>query len=121
MSDDYIPFPALLRERSAAAAAQDEALRQGVVLSQQVAVKVAAAVLEFADDEFRVRLEVAPEFWPGHREDVLRRLRRQLAVELGDKELLPTTLPREVITYPDKPWENVRVELVVPVRHPAAS
>jgi len=117
--DPLAAFPALLRERSPAAAAHDAALRHGVALHHDAARAVAAAVLEYADDECRVSLCVAQEMWPAAKETVLRNLRRQLAMELADHQLLPTVLPREVITQPAKSWEPLKVELVVPVRRAA--
>ena len=101
-------------------AARDLALRQGFDLSPAAAKAVAEAVLECADGEHRVSMEVAGEFWPDAGDRVRERLRRTLAIELADRELLPTALPREVVTRPANPWELVKVELVVPVRRPAA-
>lgn len=110
-------------------AVMDVAARYGVPLYDHVAAQIAEAVLECADDDHRVHVEVAPELWggfvtvsPNHevRTHVRERLRRQLAVELTDLGLLPTALPREVVTHSaTRPWEPVKVELVVPVRHPS--
>lgn len=119
MSDPLLPagLPNLLRERSAASAAQDAALRHGVALGPATAQAIAAAVLEFADTEYRVSLGVAPEIWSiaDARANVWRNLRRQLAYDLAGHELLPTALPREVVT-PGREWDPVKAELVVPVR-----
>jgi hypothetical protein len=98
----------------------DAASRQGIDLSPDTAKAVAEAVLECADGEHRVSMEVADECWPEAASTARRRLRHALAVELADAELLPTALPREVVTRPAQPWGLVKIELVVPVRHPPA-
>jgi hypothetical protein len=99
-------------------AAQDAALRLGVVLPHPVAVAVAAAVLECADDEYRAEAFIAPEFAgvPDAMKALERRLRQKLAYDLAEAELLPTALPRKVVTRASQLWEPVKVELVVPVR-----
>ncbi len=103
---------------TAADAAQDAARRHGMDLPRSIAEAVAAAVLECADDECRVSMEVAPEYWPAAADTARTRLRRSLAIDLADRELLPVTLPREVLSNPPVPWKMVKVELVVPVRRP---
>jgi len=124
MDDDKTGVAELTREfwytgRTPGVAAERAAARAGVRLSPAAAEKIAAAVLEFADDEHRVRLEVAPQMWPQARATVLERLGIQMARDLVVMKVLPTALPREVVTGSVVPWESVMVELVVPVRKPS--
>lgn len=102
----------------AAEAAAMAARRHGVSLSHLAADDIARTVLEYADSEYRVRMEAHQDMWPSYRDDALRRLRMRIAVECMEREWLMVAKPREVVTWADrgKPWENVIVELVVPVR-----
>ena len=106
---------------TAAHAARDAAARYGVYLSPPAAEAVAKAVLECADGEHRVSVEVTPEVWdePDVQAKVREHLRRQLSCELADTGMLPTAPPRELATRPRHSWETTRVELVVPVRRPS--
>ena len=101
-------------------AVQAVAARYGISIHDHAAAAIAKAVLECADDEYRVSCGVTPEIWkrPDAKTAVTANLKRQMAAELVDAELLPTALPREVVTHPGYPWEVVKVEWVVPVRRP---
>jgi hypothetical protein len=98
-------------------AAMAAAARSRVILTPGVAANIAAAVLECADGEHRVRLEVASQLWPQVRKVALKRLHIQMASELVVRKLLPTALPREVVYGSRFEWEPMAVELVVPVRN----
>jgi hypothetical protein len=104
-------------------AVQDVAARYGISLPDHMAAAIARAVLECADDEHRVTCGVTPSIWerPDAKAAVTANLKRRMAVELADAGMLPTALPREVVTHPGGyPWEEIKVELVVPVRRPPA-
>jgi hypothetical protein len=114
-------YPVLTSPLKPGAAAQEVAARYGIGLPDRVATAIAAAVLECADDELRVTMAITAELW-GHPEAMKaldRDLRRRMAVDLMEAEMLPTALPRKVVTRSPHPWEPVKVELVVPVRRPA--
>ena len=102
------------------AAAQIAAARAGVELTPRTAEQIALAVLECADDEFRVIVQVAPSVAedPEAIRMARERARRQLAWGLAENELLPVALPREVIGRPPVPWGMTEMHLAVPVRHP---
>jgi hypothetical protein len=97
---------------------QDAAARYGIDIHDTAARAIADAVLECADSDHRVTMEITPETWgqPGVRTHVTDCLRRQLAIELMELGMLPTALPREVVTTTYAPWEVTKVEMVVPVR-----
>jgi hypothetical protein len=100
-------------------AVMDAAARHGAYIpSPEAAAEIVRAVLECADDECRVSTQVAPELLAEALPGLRIRVRRQLMCELADRELLPTALPRQVITRSRRAWDSVKVELVVPVRHP---
>lgn len=100
------------------AAVQDVAWRYGVGIPDAVAQAIASAVLECADDEYRASCQVVPELWgqPGVQERVTRNLSFQTAIDLMERELLPTALPRQVVTRSEIPWEPLTIEWVTPVR-----
>jgi len=102
----------------AADAAMEAAARRGIDLPPGVAAQVARAVLECADDEYRVKIQVAAEYWPAARGKARERLGVQMAQELVAAGLLPAALPREVVTPGRQPWDTTTVEFVVPVRRP---
>lgn len=89
-------------------------------MPDRAAAAIAEAVLECADDEYHASCGISPEIWdlPEAREAVTKNLKQQMAADLVDAELLPTALPRQVVTRPVYSWEPIRVELVVPVRKP---
>lgn len=100
-------------------AAQMAAERYGINLGPRAAAQVARAVLECADDEYRVTGYIAREIeGPGALGELRKRLRRQAAIEVADAGLLPTALPRELIRRPLQPWELTEMRLIVPVRRP---
>jgi len=65
-------------------------------------------------------MEISPQLWdiPDAVKALDRNLHRQMAAELAEAGLLPTALPRKVVTRPGHGWEAIKVELVVPVRVP---
>ena len=112
------------RPRNAGECLLQAAAMQGVRIPPHTAERIAAAVLEYAEDEHRSRIFVAEQQWddPTCRQIVRDRQRRGLMYDLATRELLPVALPREVVIPPGAgaPWKPRAIELVVPVRKPAS-
>ena len=115
MSSPKLPIPPKM-----AAAIQAASRRcAGIHMATGAAEEIARAVLEYADDEYRIRQAIAGEMWTRQdvRDQVRDHMRTQLFVDLARKGLLPAAWPRELVRqFAALGGDVVNVELTVPVR-----
>lgn len=105
-------------DRSPAGCVVYAAARTGIKIGWREAEQIAAAVLDYADDEYRVRAEFSAGNSGYALDDRYQEsLRRRLASEVMEAGMVPVAAPRRVVRDPGPwGWENGYVELVVPVR-----
>lgn len=101
-------------------AALTAAARHKLLLPMEALDDIAAAVLAAHDDEIEDRMSVVRDLWenPDFRAHVEREMRRRVAFEMVERDLLPTARPQlKVWTNKDEPWSYmVDLALTVPVR-----
>jgi hypothetical protein len=136
MSEIASMFPMRLKRQPAspAEAARFVLEEDYAWIPDEMAERVAAAVLGWSDDTRFVARRIAREMWEtmvGDQEQIWKHLHVQLAIEMFGQRCVPVSLPERTVTrmagspfdlqparvVPDGwPWDMVELRLSVPVR-----